>query len=242
MLLMRAWGTVLRFILACSMPGRRTSPAYCAAPVTLARMSERRTELPTTFMSPTLELLRRLLAFTAKLFRRLLDRIDDARVAGAAADVAREPEADLGFARRRVFVQQRLRHHQNPRRAEPALGAAKPDEAVLQRMKRAIGRLQAFDRIDARALGLDAEHEARIHRLAVEDDGAGAAVSDVASLLRSAQARFVAQHVQQAAIGLERELDPLAVQGEGDDTLHAAALRRASSSARRVRTRTISLR
>src|SRR5579859_1280280 len=86
--LMRACATVLRLIFACSMPGSFTSPAYCAAPVTLARMSERRTGLPTTLMSPTLELL-----------RRFLNGFDDSRVAGAAADVAGDAEANLFLGR-----------------------------------------------------------------------------------------------------------------------------------------------
>src|SRR5690242_12083783 len=99
---MRACASVQRLIFACSIPGSLTSPAYCAVPVTLARMSERGTALPTTLRSPT-----------AHFLGRLLDRLDDPGVARAAADIAGNAEADLVLGRARVLVEQRLRHHQD---------------------------------------------------------------------------------------------------------------------------------
>ncbi len=44
--LMRPWATVLRKILACSMPGRRMVWVYSARPVTLSRASSRGSERP----------------------------------------------------------------------------------------------------------------------------------------------------------------------------------------------------
>src|SRR2546423_14772199 len=125
------------------------------------------------------------------MFGARLDRFDDLRVAGAAADVTGDGEADLLFARPRIRVEQRLRHHDHARRAEAALRAAVADEALLQRVQLAV-LAEAFDRLQRRAMRLHREDEARAHRLAVQDDGAGAAVADVAALLGAGETGFVA--------------------------------------------------
>ena len=52
--------------------------------------------------------------------------------------------------------------------------------------------LQAFDRFDRRAVRLDREHQAGIERLVVHDHRAGAAIADVAALLRACQVQILA--------------------------------------------------
>src|SRR6185436_12850237 len=154
-------------------------------------------------------------------------------VSRAAADVAGDAEANFVFRRVGILVEQRLGHHDHPRRTEAALRAAKLGELLLQRM------LDSFDGDDLAAVGLHPEHETRIERLAVNQDGAGAAVAHVAALFRAGEAGLVAQRVEQAAVGLELQLARLAVEHEGD-------LHRMDSSARcsalRVSTATISRR
>ena len=61
-------------------------------------------------------------------------------------------------------------------------------ERLLQRVQVALGA-DALDRRDLGAVGLDGEHRAALHRLAVEVDGAGAAVGRVAADVRARQAR-----------------------------------------------------
>src|SRR5205085_7423276 len=100
---------------------------------------------------------------------------------------------------------------------------------------------QTLDSLHRGAVSLNREHEARAHRLAVEDDRTGAAVADVAALLRAGEAGFVAQRIEQRAIALHGQLAALAVDGERDRLAHRASSH-ARSSARRVRTSTISLR
>src|SRR5438132_9330396 len=58
-----------------------------------------------------------------EFFGGRLDRFDDLGIAGAAADVAGDAEADLVLARIGVLVEQRLRHHDHARGAEAALRA-----------------------------------------------------------------------------------------------------------------------
>jgi hypothetical protein len=157
----------------------------------------------------------------------LQNRLDDFRIAGAAADVAGDGEAHLFLARARVLVQQRLGHHDHARGAEAALGGAVPDEALLQRV------LKSLDGLHFTPVGLHAQHQARIDRLAVDNHGARAAVADVAAFLRAGEPGLVAQHVEQAAVGLDRQLAHLAV----DFQLQMHRCR-----ARRVRTSTIARR
>ena len=74
--------------------------------------------------------------------------LDDAVVAGAAAEVAREADPDLVLGRRRVRGEQRRRRDEHPGRAEAALDAAELEERGLERRQRvAVG--EALDRRDS---------------------------------------------------------------------------------------------
>src|SRR6267142_1654774 len=97
------------------------------------------------------------------------------------------------------------------------------------------GGLQPFDRQHLAAVGFDAEHQARVDRLAVDENGARAAVADVAAFLGAGEPGLVAQHVEQAAVRLHVQLARFAVDGERD-------FHRRLRSARRVSTPTISRR
>src|SRR6266567_1980939 len=66
-----------------------------------------------------------------------LDRVEDLRVAGAAAQVPDELVTDLRPAGRALALGQGVGGEDHPGSAEPALGAAKPQERLLQRVQRA---------------------------------------------------------------------------------------------------------
>src|SRR5579863_9805782 len=113
-----------RLILACSMPGRIRSPAYCAAPVTLPSVSTRLTLVPTIVM-PCPPYIGRwrwplscdVLRSCTKLTRGGADGLDNPGVAGATANVSGEAEADFVLGRIGVLVEQRLGHDDDARRA-----------------------------------------------------------------------------------------------------------------------------
>ena len=92
----------------------------------------------------------------------------------------------------------------------PHCSAAFSRNDALQRMQFAALR-DAFDGGDAAALGLDAQHQARGHDAAVQDDGAGAAIAVVAALLGAGQAENVAQALEQALPRLAQKFLRLAV-------------------------------
>src|SRR5205823_783310 len=93
--------------------------------------------------------------------RRLLHRADDLVVARAAAEVARQPEADAVLVRARLRIEQRLRRDDEARRADAALERCLFQERLLEGMK-PVGIPNALDRQDLGALRLDAEDAAGV--------------------------------------------------------------------------------
>src|SRR5579884_360717 len=114
----------------------------------------------------------------------VLDGLDDVDVAGAAAQVALDAALDLVFGGIGVGLQQVDGLHDHARRAEAALQAVLLPEALLHRVQPA-RRRQALDGQDVRALGLNGEDGARLHRPAIHVDGAGAALGGVTADMRA---------------------------------------------------------
>ena len=145
----------------------------------------------------------------------------------------------LGF-----FCRKRVAGHQHAGRAVTALQPVLGHEAGLQRVQRAV-LLQALDRHELLAVGLHREHRARLHRAAVHEHGAGAAVRGVAADVGAGQPQILAEQVDQQQARLDVGLVLLAVDGELDHASSAHFLPSARSTARRsaraVSTRTRSL-
>src|SRR5512143_763912 len=93
-----------------------------------------------------------------------LYRLDDLRVAGAAAQVARERVANVGVARGGVALEQRVSAHHHARSAEPALHATALDEGLLQLRELASRADQPLHREDLEALDLERRGQTRAHR------------------------------------------------------------------------------
>src|SRR5712692_1304321 len=100
------------------------------------------------------QLLRTHRGLAAQLRRPVLNGFDDVDVAGAAAQIARDPPTDLLLGRIGVGSEQRFRAEEHARRAESALQAVLLEETLLQRVELTV-LLQAFDRFDLVAVGLD---------------------------------------------------------------------------------------
>src|SRR4051812_15868537 len=93
-------------------------------------------------------------SFTAMLLRvkvgGVSHRLDNLHIAGAAANVAAERGADIGFTRTRIAAQESRRRHDEARRAIAALRAELFMEPSLHGRKPPI-LAERFDGIDARA-------------------------------------------------------------------------------------------
>ena len=98
-----------------------------------------------------------------------------------------------------MAVQVPLRRQDHARGAEPALRAGVVEERLLEQVQLAVDREPAHGR-DLTAVGLDGEHQARVHRLAVEQDGAGPADPLAAAELDLGGAGLGAQQLQQRLV------------------------------------------
>ena len=107
------------------------------------------------------------------------------------------------------------RRHQHARRAEPALQRVVFREKLLQRMHLAALR-QAFDRADLGTVGLDGEHQAGAHGLAVDHHRTGAAHAVLAADMGAGQAQTVAQEIGQQGAGFCAAGVGAAVDGKGN--------------------------
>ena len=97
-------------------------------------------------------------------------------------------------------------------------------EPFLERVERAVRGLHPLDRRDARAVGLDREHRAALDRLAVDRDGAGAALARVAADVGAGQLEVLAQELDEHPSRLDVPLPRLAIDGERDVLDHGWSL------------------
>ena len=133
------------------------------------------------------------------------DRRDDVLVPGAAAEVPRDGLAGLLGRGVGVVLEVRGDRRDEPRCAEAALEAVALGERLLHRAEVLGVVADPLDGGDLVRLGRDGEHQARPHRLAVDEDGARAADAVLAADVGAGEAEVVAQEVgEEAARGRGR--------------------------------------
>ena len=157
---------------------------------------------------------------------RVLNRIDDLGIAGAAAKDAAQRILDHGAGWFCLAVQQCNRGHQHARRADAALCSTPRQKGLLQQRTTGQG-LQALDGGDAGAIGLGGGHEAGAGGLTVDQHGAGAAVARVAAALGAHLSQLPAQHLAEAGGRGGIAADGRAIQLEGN---HETPTARSSAS------------
>ena len=143
------------------------------------------------------------------------------------------PCADLFVRRRGIVLQQLVRRHDHPGRAETALQPVLVPEGFLDRMQRAVAA-QPFDGRNRAAVGLDGETGARPDGDSVEEDRARAALARVAADLRAGDASQIADEVHQQQAGFYVALISTAVDRQADRDFHGA-----TSDARGQRLKTV---
>ena len=124
-----------------------------------------------------------------------VERVFDRTIAGAAAQIAFQRRAEI-LALRLV---QGCAGQDHARGAEPALKGLRVEKRLLHRVRAAIAG-EAFDGGDGMAVGAEGGDQAAVHRLAVDQHGAGAAIAGVATLL-DAEMPELAQESSQALPG-----------------------------------------
>src|SRR5881227_4387785 len=119
------------------------------------------------------------------------------------------------------------RGHDHPGRAVAALEPVVLPERLLQRVQRAVPALRhSLDRLDVAAVRLRRQHRAALHRLAVQEHRAGAAVRGVTADVGAGQAKVVAQVVDEQKPRLHFRLARLSI----DSDVHPNVFRHPSSS------------
>src|SRR5437764_7976446 len=151
----------------------------------------------------------------ARLSSRVLDRLHDVHVTGAAAEIAGDGLTDLELARVRIRGQKCRRGDHHPGRAEAALEAVLLVESLLYGVKLAV-LLETFDRRDAHPIGLHREYGARLHRPSVQQHGARATVRCVATDMRAGHPEVLAEEVDEQRARLDRDVVGLTVDGHVD--------------------------
>src|SRR5690349_17489550 len=123
------------------------------------------------------------------------DGANDPGVGAAAAEAARETLFDLLGGGMGRSIEQRLRGDDHAVGAVAALGGLLGDEGGLE-AARLFGRSHPFERGDGTARGFGDWGNTRSYGLAVQEDGAGAALAQAASELGAVQAEAVPQDVE----------------------------------------------
>src|SRR4029079_7151069 len=146
------------------------------------------------------------------------------------------------LGRVRIAVQQRAGGEHHARRAEAALQAVLLHEALLDGIEHPVA-LEALNGRDLVARSACRQHRARLHRLAVHQHDARAAVGRVAAPVRAGQVEVVADEVDEQRARLDVGAALLAVDGQGDlhqfssRSARAVAVRSARSVSPRARWR-----
>ena len=89
-------------------------------------------------------------------------------------------------------------------------------ERGLNGMQRSIGRRDAFNGLDAAAIGLHGEHEAGARRGAIHQHGAGAADAMFAAKMRAGERQILAQEIRQMHARINGGFHHAAVDAELD--------------------------
>src|SRR4029453_17522260 len=149
----------------------------------------------------------------------VLDGLHDIVIAGAGAEVAFQLVADVGLGGLGVALEELGRRHDHARGAEAALQPVLLPEPFLDRVELAVLRLP-LDGRDLGAVGLHREEGARLHRLAVQMDGAGAALAGVATHMGPGEAGQLPDEMDEEQPGLHLVGMARAVDRDRDFVFH----------------------
>src|SRR5439155_25626515 len=122
--------------------------------------------------------------------RDLRDRLLNAVIGTAAAQIAAQPVADIFGSRIGMLVQKGLARNHEARSAKTALRRIIVNERLLNRMQLALLH-QGLDRGDLLALGFDGQHRTRIYGFVIYQHGAGTTFRTVAYALSAGDVEFI---------------------------------------------------
>jgi hypothetical protein len=149
--------------------------------------------------------------------------LDDVLVASATAQVTLEPLANFLVVRIGILFHEVERAHDHARRAETALQAVMLAKRFLHRVQLAVFR-QALDSQDVRTFSLHGQHRATLDGTTVDVDDAGAALTRIATDVRTGEPQLVAYHLDEQYPVLYLCFDRVPVQNKGNFRRHGLFL------------------
>src|SRR5690242_13068210 len=141
-----------------------------------------------------------------------MDRRPDSRVGAAAADIG-DRRVDLGIGRLRLLLEEGGHRHDHPALAIAALRDVVSEPSLLYRVQAPIRR-KALDCRDLAAFEGGGGDRAGPRRGPVYMHGAGAALSDAATVFGAGQAQSIAQDPKQRSVRIDIDLLRLSVDRE----------------------------
>src|SRR3954453_1438478 len=114
------------------------------------------------------------------------------------------------------------RSHQHPRRADSTLRTACLSEGLLQRMQIAVLR-QLLNGADLGARHLHHRNKAAIHKLIIDQHGAGTTFALTATLLSPGQLKVITQNIEQPLDGVRLYCPLFAIYLERNRPLHGTS-------------------
>src|SRR5262249_6948721 len=150
-----------------------------------------------------------------------LDGFDDVLISGAPAEIASQLLAQRRALEGDAVIGQRDGGEQEPRRAVPALEGVRIAKCLLHGVQLAPPR-ETLNGRDRPAVRLGRQHQARLHRLAVEQYRARTTDTLLASDVSPVKLELVAQEVDQQATALDLPFVCAAVDPKRDARLRDA--------------------
>ncbi len=130
------------------------------------------------------------------LARGAFDRVADADVSAAAADISCHSRIDISVGRIAIIGKQRRRRHDLTRLAVTALDNFKIEPGFLH-FCTGLGGPDGFNRGDGAIADRAGRQQTGADRLAIEMYGASAALSDAAAVFGTGHTQYIAQHPKQ---------------------------------------------
>src|SRR5258708_23600342 len=120
------------------------------------------------------------------LFSSIRDSTHDILIACAAADIALETLANLGFGRVGIILEQLIRGHNHTRSAEATLQAVLLPEALLDWMQATLGG-QSLNSHHFRAVRLYSQHRTCLDRFTIDQYCASPALRSITANMGSCE-------------------------------------------------------
>src|SRR5438094_271564 len=196
----RTWSTAS---YSASMSSRASSAALLVSATTAATGSPAKLTFPSYATSRILRWRLGGNFNSAHLLRGCLDRLYDVDIAGTPTKIPVDTPANLLVSRVGIPLQEEEARHQHSWGTVAALQSVVFPKSLLDWMK-IFTPCQPLHGQDIRPFGLNREHHARLHGLAIHDYRASATMPSIAAYVRACEIQHISEEVNEQGPRLRR--------------------------------------